>query len=527
LSAASSESTTPRGKPANIRTVAVIDCGTTSIRLAVAEINDAGDIRSLTTLSQAVNLGKDAFRKGAIDKATIEECVRILKSYRRVMREYQIGDSTNVRIVATSAVREASNHLAFVDRIYIATGMEVDVLDESEVNRITYLGVQPLLQSPAMAGKRAVVVEVGGGSTELLLVREGDVVFSNSYRLGSLRLRQILEGYRASALRLRTIMESQIKRFVDQVARQIGQLGECEMVSLGGDMRFAASQLLPEWSSRELSAVPVSELAKLVERLLGMSDEELAHKYKVDFQDAETLGPALLAYLRLAQTLKQEQIWVSNVSLRDGLLHELALREAWTEEFSNQVTRSAVDLGRRYNFDENHALHVAALSKTLFQSLRDEHRLDGRYEVILYLAALLHEIGLFISHRSYHKHTMYLIRNSEIFGLGKRELLLVSLVARYHRRASPQPLHEGYSTLDRERRVAVAKMAAMLRVAIALDESRSQRITEIRYSREDGRLVIGVPNVDDLSLEQLALRANGALFDETFGMQTMLRRIRS
>lgn len=527
MSAASSESTTSRGKPGNIRTVAVIDCGTTSIRLAVAEINEAGGIRPLTTLSQAVNLGKDAFRKGSIDKGTIEECVRILKSYRRVMREYQISDPSNVRIVATSAVREASNHLAFVDRIFIATGMEVDVIDESEVNRITYLGVQSLLQSPAMAGKRAVVVEVGGGSTELLCVKEGDVVYSNSYRLGSLRLRQILEGYRASAPRLRTIMESQIKRFVDQIARQIGPLGESEMISLGGDMRFAANQILHEWSSRELSAVPVADLAVLVERLVGMSDEELAHKYKLDFQDAETLGPALLAYLRLAQTLKQEQIWVSNVSLRDGLLHELALREAWTEEFSNQVTRSAVDLGRRYNFDENHALHVAALSKTLFQSLRDEHRLDGRYEIVLYLAALLHEIGLFVSHRSYHKHSMYLIRNSELFGLGKRELLLVSLVARYHRRASPLPQHEGYSTLDRERRVAVAKMAAMLRVAIALDESRSQRITEIRYSREDGRLVVGVPNVDDLSLEQLALRTNGALFDETFGMQAMLRRIRT
>lgn len=527
MSAASSESTTARGKPANLRTVAVIDCGATSIRLAVAEINDAGDIRPLTTLSQAVNLGKDAFRKGSIEKATIEECVRILKSYRRVMGEYQITDPANVRIVATSAVREASNHLAFVDRIYIATGMEVDVLDESEVNRITYLGVQSLLQSPAMAGKRAVVVEVGGGSTELLLVREGDVVYSNSYRLGSLRLRQILEGSRASSPRLRAIMESQIKRFVDQIARQIGQMGECEMVSLGGDMRFAASQLISDWSPRELSAAPVAGLSQLVERLLGMSEEELAHKFKLDFQDAETLGPALLAYLRLSQILKQERIWVSNVSLRDGLLHEMALREAWTEEFSNQVTRSALDLGRRYNFDENHSLHVAALSKTLFQSLRDDHRLDRRYEVILYLAALLHEIGLFVSHRSYHKHSMYLIRNSEIFGLGKRELMLVSLVARYHRRASPQPLHEGYSTLDRERRVAVAKLAAMLRVAIALDESRSQRITEIRYSREDGRLVIGVPNVDDLSLEQLALRTNGALFDETFGMQTMLRRIRS
>ena len=122
-----------------------------------------------------------------------------------------------------------------------------------------------------------------------------------------------------------------------------------------------------------------------------------------------------------------------------------------------------------------------------------------------------------------HKHSMYLIRNSEIFGLGKRNLLLVALVARYHRRASPQPTHEGYATLNREERVAVAKMAALLRVAVALDESRSQRIHDFTCSVEDSRLVISIPRTEDLSLEQLALKQNGSLFEEIFGLRVLLR----
>ena len=176
---------------------------------------------------------------------------------------------------------------------------------------------------------------------------------------------------------------------------------------------------------------------------------------------------------------------------------------------------------------EAHALHVAELSKQLFSALRNEHQLEPRYELLLYLAALLHEIGVFVSQRSYHKHTMYLIRHSDLFGLGKRDLLLVSLVGRYHRRRSPQPTHEGYAMLDREQRVAVAKMAAILRVAVALDDSRSQRIQKLHCDRENGRLVISIPNVEDLTLEQLSLRQNGALFEETFGLPVLLRKLRS
>ena len=125
--------------------------------------------------------------------------------------------------------------------------------------------------------------------------------------------------------------------------------------------------------------------------------------------------------------------------------------------------------------------------------------------------------------RSNHKHALYLIRNSELFGLSRRDVLLVALVARYHRRSSPKPDHEGYATLDRDDRVAVAKLAAILRIAIALDESRNQRIHEVKCKVESHRVVLTVRGVEDISLEQLALRQNGGLFEEVFGSQVLLR----
>jgi len=509
---------------AHTRQVAVIDMGTSSVRMAVAEISASGQVRQLETLSQAVNLGKDAFIHSAISKKTIEECVRVLKSYRRILKEYQIENPSQVRVVATSAVREATNRLAFVDRIYIATGFQVEPLDEAEVIRITFLGVQPyLLSDSTLAQSRALVTEVGGGSTELLVVKGADVVYSHTYRLGSLRLRETLEALRAPTLKVRNIMETHIHRTVAEIAEHVSREGKLELIAMGGDVRFAVRQLLPEWDGRSLARLPLKGLEDFTNKILGQSEDRIVRKYRLSYPEAETLGPALLAYVLLAKELQISSVLVSNVNLRDGLLSEMAESDAWNKEFGKQIIRSAVDLGRKFNFDEAHAVHVAQLCSNLFHQLRDDHQLSPRYEVILQVAALLHEIGLFVSNRSYHKHSLYLIRNSELFGLGKKDLLLAALVARYHRRASPQPTHEGYVTLDRDERVAVAKMAALLRVADALDESRSQRIHEIVIHREADRLVVSVPMVEDLSLENLALKQGGLLFEETFGMSVMLR----
>jgi exopolyphosphatase/guanosine-5'-triphosphate,3'-diphosphate pyrophosphatase len=514
----------PAPPPAPSKPVAVIDIGTASIRMAVAEISAGSQVRQLEALTQAVNLGKDSFIRGAISKATIEDCVRVLNSYRKILREYQIESPQQIRVVATSAVREATNRLAFVDRIYIATGFQVDPLDEAEVIRITFLGIQPfLLSDPELAAARAVVTEVGGGSTELLLVKGGEVVYSHTYRLGSLRLRETLEALRAPTLKVRNIMETHIHRTVEEIADHVSRDGKIELIAMGGDVRFALRQLVPDWDGYSLARLNIKALEDFTNKMLSQSEDKLVRKYRLSFPEAETVGPALLAYVLLAKELALPSLLVTNVNLRDGLLQEMATGAGWSKEFSRQIIRSAMDLGRKFEYDEAHATHVAQLCSLLFTQLKDEHGLAPRSEVILHVAALLHEIGLFVSSRSYHKHSLYLIRNSELFGMGKRDLLLAAMVARYHRRASPQPTHEGYATLDRDERVAVAKMAAILRVADALDESRSQRITELACSREGERLVISIPGVEDLSLEQLALKQSGSLFEETFGLGVLLR----
>lgn len=492
--------------------------------MAIGQIGDDGRTETVESLSQAVSLGRDTFTKGSIDSSTTEECVRVLNSYREFLTQYQITDQEQVRVVATSAVREAANLSSFLHRIYVATGFRIDAIDEAEVNRITYVGVQPLLASePRFTEGKVLIAEVGGGSTEILLVQQGDVSFTHTYRLGSLRLRKNLESFRAPAAKVRNIMEEHIRRSVEQVGEHVPCDGSVELIAVGGDVRFVVARLCPEKNEDGLVKISLRDLKRLTDETLSRSVEELVRQHELTFPDAETLGPALLTYVHLAKALGLKHLFVTDANLHDGLLQQMAAPDAWSEEFKSQIIRSALDMGRRFRFDETHARHVADLAVMLFRALQPEHQLEERYELLLYIAGLLHDIGYVVSPQSHHKHSMYLINNSDLFGLNRKDILLVALVCRYHRRAAPKPLHEGYATLDWESRINVARMAALLRVADSLDRSNRQRIEKIECQREASRLVISAATADDLSLEQMALKQKGKLFEELFGVRIVLR----
>jgi exopolyphosphatase/guanosine-5'-triphosphate,3'-diphosphate pyrophosphatase len=505
--------------------VAVIDIGTTSVRMLIAQGDGAGGVRTLEFLHQAVSLGKDTFTKGNIARSSIEECVQALKSFQKLLEEYQITDESRIRAVATTAVREAANLDAFIDRVSIATGITIEPIDEVEVARLTYLSFRALLpKMPGLADEEVIIAEVGGGSTELLFFQKGSVAFSKAYRLGTMRIHEMLEDFNAPLSRQQEIMQSQVQQTVKSIRKSITATTKLHCIALGSDARFAAMQILDRYDPNAPLRLPVKKLSEFTKRILRQSPNELVRKYHIPYPDAETVGQALLFYDTLARAFGIKNITITDISMRHGLLLELLGHNAWTDDFREQIVHSALEVARKYSADEAHALHVSHLSRVLFDSLQQEHKLEPRWKLFLSIAALLHDTGAFISARSHHKHSMYLIQNSDIFGLGKRDVLLVSLIARYHRRASPKPTHLGYTALDRRERLAVAKTAAILRVADALDRSYSQRIQTIRCSIEENRFVVASPVAADLSLEQLALKNKGSMFEDVYGMSVILRR---
>lgn len=514
-------------KPA--RLAAIIDIGATAIRMEIAELDEQGRTRILDTLRHGVQLGRDLFKLGRIQQGTLQECVDILKGFRRVMEEYGITTPDQIRAVATSSIREASNRDTFLDRIYIATRINVRAIDEAEQSRLTFLAAQAVLdEAPELKTGDVLVADVGGGSTELLLLQQGHITFSDSYRLGSLRMRETLEMHRAPTDRVRMILGQHIQRLVEQVVRNLPVNSAPVLLAISGDARFAAAQLCPDWPERSSARIETKALAGFVERLLPMPAAKIVGRYQLAYEEAETVGPALLVYLHLARAFKGDNLLVPKAGFRDGLLKEMTLRGGyWTGSFAEQVVHSATALAEKYNVDARHAACVAETSVRLFRELKAEHQLDSRFELLLDVAARLHEAGGFISSRSHHKHSYYIIYNSDLFGLTREDLAIVALVARYHRRALPSPTHPEYMALGRDDRIAVSKLAALIRVADALDRNHLQNVRDFTIARMPDRLLISVRKIEDLTLERLALKEKGVLFEEVYGIPVELQEDRS
>ena len=505
------------------RILAVIELGTTSIRMVLGQAGAAGHVQVLDELEHSVSLGHDVLTAGLIGPDVTELCVSALRSFRRVLEEYRVAER-NIRIVATSAVREAQNRDSFADRILVATGFDVEVIDQAEVSRLTYRAVQPKLRREPFFRKSDVfVVEVGGGSTETLLFRKGKVSSAHMYRLGSLRVRTLLEDQDVPLARFESLMRDEVAQTLSQVNRNVMPLSSPQIVLLGSDARFACSTLGSSRECGHLCELSRKKLKKFMRSIITRTVDDVAKEYELNYTEAETLGPSLFIAVALAQALKLKHVMVGDATLRTGILSEMATGEKWTREFRRQVINSALAIRRKYGGELRHARHVASYGLQIINTLRERYDISERDDVIFHVAALLHDIGESVNTASHHKHSRYLILNSDVFGLGRRDITLAALVARYHRGAEPKPSHEDYMDLDRMDRITVSKLAAVIRVANALDRLRFRRALHMDMSIDGNSFTIQTSPDQDLSPIQPRIQDRSRLFASVFGKQVKLR----
>ena len=504
------------------RTVAAIDIGSNSVRMAVAEVLPDGRLEVIEQLQRAVRLGQDTFRRGRLRGQTMRAAVSILRDYRKLLEFYGVSQ---VRAVATSAVREAPNADTFLDRVFMATGLGVEVIDTSEESRLTYSALRADAGAELDEKVDALVAEVGGGSTLLTILMDGEIVASQSLRLGSIRLQESLAVSEEPPHRAASILRQQIANVVATVENTLPLSKLKTLVAIGGDVRFAAREMGSALSAgRHLRKLRREDLTGLIDQCCRHTPEELVKLYGIDFTSAETLTPALLVYQTLLRVTKASDIVISDVTMRDGLLLDLARSATGQEDESltKGILHSAQTLAEKYKVEMNHAQQVADLSVKLFDAMTAEHGLKARHRLLLRVAAMVHEVGGFVSNRAHHKHSYYLIDNSEIFGIGREELRLVALVARYHRRSPPKSSHLEYVSMPRERRMVVSKLAAILRVADALEVTHTQQVRELVCMQQDEELLIQVPGAADLTMERRAVASKGDLFEDVYGLHIRL-----
>jgi exopolyphosphatase/guanosine-5'-triphosphate,3'-diphosphate pyrophosphatase len=513
-------------EPAGVsRPMAVIDMGASALRLVVAEVPRGEAPRVIETASRAVSLGRDAFTNGRLGAATIEAALRALGGFRRIMDSYGV---VRYRAVATSAVREAANRDTFLDRVRLRTGIHVEVIDGSEENRLTYVAVRDALREPdTLAAADSLLVEVGGGSAEMSFLRKGEPIHSGTYALGAIRMRQNLAAWHGSHEQRVRLFRRHVQNIVEDIRREMPLREARQLVALGGDARFAALQLAGDVADEPVRSIDRDRFLAFCEETAALDDDQLIEKYHLPLVEVETLVPALLVYRELLLETQAPAVLVPAATLRGGLLLDMVRAEEGhgIEDFSRQVLASAGALGDKYRYDAAHARHVALLATRLFDELRSEHGLGSRDRLLLEVAALLHDIGAFVSLRGHHKHGQYILSVSEIFGLSREDMAVISNVARYHRRAAPNKSHLPYMALDSGARVLVNKLAAILRVANALDADHLQKVRDVRVVREDDDWVLEVEGAGDLTIERLAALARADLLTEVFGRKAGFREV--
>jgi exopolyphosphatase/guanosine-5'-triphosphate,3'-diphosphate pyrophosphatase len=505
------------------RLLAVLDMGASAIRLVIAESAPGQPICIIEEASRGVLLGRDTFSTGIIRSQTVDATFAALEAFQHILNAYGVRQ---VRAVATSAVREARNGEVFLDRIRGRTGIAFDIINEAEESRLVYLAVRhDLGQHAAFTGARTLLAEVGGGSTSLTLLNSGQPTQSGVYALGAVRLRQQLQLRRHSHDRQIALLKRYISNVIDEINVEIPLEPITQMMAIGGDVRFAASQIQDRAGEGGLREIPRDAFLAFCSDVEQLDEEGVVDRFRLPAVEAETLVPALLVYRTLLSETSAQCLVVSDASLRAGVLLDLAEPGGGlsADDFERQMLASAEAVGHRYRFDRAHGHHVARLATRLFDDLQDEHGLSRRDRLLLQAAGLLHDVGTYVSLRAHHKHSQYLLAASQIFGLSNEETIIVSNIARYHRRATPQQSHLPYIALDRRDRLIVNKLAAILRIANALDAEHLQKVHDLRVVRDEALWTIELDGEGDLTMEQMAATARSDMFAEVFGRAVAIR----
>lgn len=481
--------------------LAAIDLGTNAIRLEIARALPDGSLETLHLERDAVRPGEGVFADGAIPRASADRIVGVLRRYAALCRRHH----ARVRAVATSAVREARNRAAVVRRIREETGLELEVVSGREEARLICAGV--LAGRPPDA--RSLVVDIGGGSTEIATAtgERPDALWS--VNAGAVRLTEIFgTAGRVSHERLAAMRGFAEEAFRDGVPRGIARV----RTALGSSGTINAIVAAYGDGAR----MTLREVERTVEALAGTSLAERRRRFEPRRAEIIVAGAVILE--AAMRCLGVRSITAVDTGLRNGILRDLLRRTPAAAAAAEQDrSRAALDLGRRFGFDEPHAAQVARIALDLYDRLARVHRLEPGARPLLEAAALLHDLGHAVSPNRHHKHTFYIVSNSDVPGFTDRERELVALVARYHRRSAPDRGRPDLDHLSTQALRTVRRLVAILRVADALDRSHHQPVAGVRLELRRGLVRVIARARGPLDLELWDVAREAPLFRQVFG----------
>ena len=531
-----SESKAPAGSQptrslAQTRRVAAIDIGTNSTHLLVASVDTTLGTFSIEQAEKSTTrLGERDPDSGELTSEGMQRGYETLRRFRDLAISH---DVEQIVTAATSAVREAPNGREFLQSIQDGLGMDVDLVSGPEEARLIYLGV---LSGMSFGDRPHLLLDIGGGSTELILADGRDARALTSTRVGAVRLqRDFVKDDPIPPQRrsfLQAFIQGSLEPAVDKVHRRI-KPGEIPVLVATSGTAMAIGALAASEDDRpplKLHGYRVSRqrLDRVVEKLVTMTPEQRRDLSPINDRRAEIIVPGALILQTTMQMLGVDELVLSERALREGLIVDWMLRHGLLEDrFSFQSSirqRTVIHQVQRFAVNQRRAERVATHALSLYDATEGlMHQDDGQGRELLWAAAMLHACGQHINLSAYHKHSWYLIRHGELLGYSEAEHLMVAAIARYHRRSLPKKRHESWQALvTRDNRRRVSEMALLLRLAAALDRRPEPVVASLRVNTTPDVLdLVLVPERlnQNLSLEQWSLESCAEVVREASGVK--------
>lgn len=513
--------------PTRKKNIAAIDIGTNSFHLVVVEADTrTGRFRILDREKEIVRLGSGSTDMKYLSEASISRGILALQRFGSIAA----AQMAPVRAIATSAVREANNRSEFIARARAEAGIKVEIASGAEEARLIYLGV---LQALPIFTKRSFVVDIGGGSTEFVVGRGRTIRYANSLKLGAVRLTQrFFKGGRTDADSIKECRRY-VRGMLAPITRDIERYTVDVSVGTSGTILNLASIVRLRSAGTAASTIngftfQRGALTPVLKDILGRHDpSDRAAVAGMDQARVDIISAGCIILDEILRAFSVQRLTVSDYALREGIVLDTVEKKfagGRVHHLADIQKTSVRHLADQFEPDVSHSRHVARLALEIFDKTQPLHglsRLDRNY---LETAALLHEIGLSISHSQHHKHSYYLIRNSDIAGYTELEKEIIANVARYHRKSHPKEKHEGFRGLGEEERSVVRRLSAILRIADGLDRTHRSVVRSVDiYRRGKGvHLRLRATRRPNLDMEIWGAERKKQLFEEVFGVSVKL-----
>lgn len=502
--------------------IAAIDIGSNSVRLEIAQVEGAGGYRVLDEERESTRLAGELDHTGRLADEAVRHTLETLRRFKSITDGFGVQ---HLRTIATSAVREAANGQEFCQRVAHEVGLEVQVIQPREEGRLAFLSVA---RSFDISGRQVAVMDIGGGSTEIVLASSGHVDAVYATRLGAVRLTEQFGLDEAASART-------LKKATDYVDRRLKKhIGKPPFVPTaiygsGGTFTAMAAVLAGRAGDKEPTlrgyVVKRADVRHLLADLAAMPLEKRRKVPGLSPTRADIIVAGLLVIERAMRRLHVNTVTVHTRGVRDGLLLTM-IQEAPERAISGEERAAAVEaFARSCGVDIPHAQQVARIAGLLVEQLSDPLGIDPDDRPLIEAAALLANVGYLINYEAHHKHSYHLIVNSELSGFERREVLLLANVARYHRGAAPKQKHKGFAALSPQDQTRVKHMAAILRLALALDRTHRQSVEDVACRVDSGKVEIAVRSRGDAEVDLWSARRKVALFEKAFGRQVVFTEV--